>query len=386
MMQNSEPPRRRTARTAGLVILAAFALAVSGFTGAAAGGVAVFLAVSQRPSAAAETLVPVAAPVALTSVDVTSSVTDAVQQVSPAVVTVINHLPRQRSILGQMVEPTASGSGVILSSDGYVVTNNHVVDGAGSLEVTLSNGTTLPAELIGVDPFADLAVVRVRGSMPAVASWGNSDELKAGETVIAIGSPLGEFVNTVTVGVISATDRSIQTNPGFELEGLLQTDAAINQGNSGGPLVNLAGQVVGINTLVVRGNGSTTAVAEGLGFSIASNTARAVVGQLIDHGFVSHPYLGINWRNVTPQIAQAYSLGAESGVLITEIDPSGPAGQAGIEQGDILTSLDGQTIGADSPFINLLFNHQPGETVSLGVVRGHDSLQVSVTLGERPSA
>jgi 2-alkenal reductase len=285
-----------------------------------------------------------------------------------------------------MVEPTASGSGVILSADGYVVTNNHVVDGAGSLEVTLSNGTTLPAELVGVDPFADLAVVKVRGAMPAVASWGNSDELKAGETVIAIGSPLGEFVNTVTVGVISATDRSIQTNPGFELEGLLQTDAAINQGNSGGPLVNLAGQVIGINTLVVRGNGNTTAVAEGLGFAIASNTARAVVGQLIDHGFVSHPYLGVNWRTVTPQIAQAYNLGAESGVLITEIDPSGPAAQAGIEQGDILTRLDGQTIDADSPFINLLFNHQPGETVSLGVVRGQDSLQVSVTLGERPSA
>jgi 2-alkenal reductase len=204
--------------------------------------------------------------------------------------------------------------------------------------------------------------------------------------VIAIGSPLGEFANTVTVGVVSATDRSIQTDPGFQLEGLLQTDAAINQGNSGGPLVNLAGQVVGINTLVVRGSGAASAVAEGLGFAISSNTARAVVEQLIDRGFVSHPYLGINWRTVTPSLAAAYNLPAENGVLVTQVDADGPAGQAGIRQGDILTGLDGQPIDADAPFINLLFLHQPGEAVTLSVVRGEDALQVSVTLAERPRA
>ena len=386
MMQGIEPPKRKSARTAGLLLVAALSLALSGLTGAVAGGAAVYLALREGRSAGAGLPAPSELPAAFTSVDITTAVTDSVERVSPAVVTVVNHLPQQRTILGQSVEPTASGSGVIISSEGYVVTNNHVVENAESLEVTLSNGTTLPATLIGVDPFADLAVVRVEGEVPAVAPWGNSDELKSGETVIAIGSPLGEFVNTVTVGVISATDRSIQTNPGFQLEGLLQTDAAINQGNSGGPLVNLAGQVIGINTLVVRGSSNASAVAEGLGFAISSNTARAVVEQLIDHGFISHPYLGVNWRTVTPQLAESYDLSTDNGVLITEIDPSGPAGQAGLEQGDILTALDGQAIDAESPFINLLFNHQPGETVALGVVRGQQSLQVTVTLGERPRA
>jgi 2-alkenal reductase len=366
------------------MLLAGFALALSGLTGAAAGGAAVYVALNEGHTSSPVPQVPAALPVASTSVEITTAVTDAVQQVSPAVVTVVNHLPRQQTFFGQSVEPTASGSGVIISSQGYIVTNNHVVENADRLEVILANGTTLPATLIGTDPYADLAVAQVRGAVPAVAGWGNSDALKAGETVIAIGSPLGEFTNTVTVGVVSATDRSIQTDPGFQLEGLLQTDAAINEGNSGGPLVNLAGQVVAINTLVVRGNGSTSAVAEGLGFAISSNTAQAVVGQLIEQGFVAHPYLGINWRTVTPELAAAYNLPAENGVLVTQVDPSGPAGQAGLQQGDILTSLDGQTIDSDAPFINLLFHHQPGEAVTLNVVRGSQNLQVSVTLAERP--
>jgi 2-alkenal reductase len=317
-------------------------------------------------------------------VEINTAVTDAVARVSPAVVTVVNHLPAQRSIFGQTVEPVASGSGVIISTDGTIVTNNHVVEDSERLEVVLSNGTTLPATLVGVDPFADLAVVRAEGELPTAATWGDSDQLKPGETVIAIGSPLGEFVNTVTVGVISATDRSIQTNPGFQLEGLLQTDAAINQGNSGGPLVNLAGQVVGINTLVVRGNGSTTAVAEGLGFAISSNTARAVAEQLIENGFVSHPYLGVNWQSITPQMARAQSIPVEYGVLVTAVDPEGPAAAAGLASGDILTGLDGQAIDRETSFINLLFRRRPGETVRLDVLRGDENLQVSVVLAERP--
>ncbi len=385
MTQDVVSPQPKRTRRLGLALLVVLGLALSALTGAF-GGAAVTLSLERnRPLApAVKSSIPVVT--ASTSVEITTAVTDAVERVSPSVVTVVNHLPRQRTIFGQAVEPTASGSGVIVSSEGYVVTNNHVVDNAESLEVILSNGTTLSATLVGVDPFADLAVVQVDGQVPALASWGNSDALKPGETVIAIGSPLGEFVNTVTVGVVSATDRSIQTNPGFQLEGLLQTDAAINPGNSGGPLVNVAGQVVGINTLVVRGSRFSSAVAEGLGFSISSNTARAVVEQLIEKGFVDHPYLGINWQPLTGQSARAYNLRVENGVLVTSVDPNGPAGRAGVRQGDVLTGLDGQLIEADVPLINLLFRHEPGEVITLSVVRGQEDLQVSVTLAERPRA
>jgi 2-alkenal reductase len=387
MMPQQNPSNRFSARSVGLVLLASLVLALSGFAGAGVGGAAVYFVMTQRgPSSAPLLQPPAAVPAALSSAEINTAVTDAVARVSPAVVTVVNHLPAQRSLFGQTVEPVASGSGVIISSDGTIITNNHVVENAERLEVILSNGTTLDASLVGVDPFADLAVVRAEGEMPASAVWGDSDQLKPGETVIAIGSPLGEFVNTVTVGVVSATDRSIQTNPGFQLEGLLQTDAAINQGNSGGPLVNLAGQIVGINTLVVRGNGLTSSVAEGLGFAISSNTARAVAEQLIANGFVAHPYLGINWQSINPQFAEAQNLPVEYGVLITGIDPDGPAAAAGLQRGDILTGLGGEMIDRDVSFINLLFRHQPGETVTIGVLRGDENLQVSVVLAERPRA
>jgi 2-alkenal reductase len=220
--------------------------------------------------------------------------------------------------------------------------------------------------------------------MPATATWGNSDSLKPGETVIAIGSPLGEFVNTVTVGVVSATGRSIDTSDGYQLEDLIQTDAAINQGNSGGPLVNLAGQVVGINSLVVRGSSSGQSVAEGLGFAIASNTARAVTEQLAAHGYVSRPYLGIRWQPVTASIAGAYNLPVDHGILLTDVTAGGPAAQAGLQRGDILVSLDGQVIGDANPFINLLFEHQPGDSVTVEVAREGSTLTMPVVLAERP--
>ena len=293
--------------------------------------------------------------------DVNTSGTEVVSEVGPAVVTVINHLPSRITIFGGQVESTASGSGVIISSQGYIVTNNHVVDGAESLTVVLADGTKLDADLVGVDTYADLAVLHVGSTMPAVASWGNSDSLKAGEPVIAIGSPLGNFTNTVTMGVISATDRAIEVDSNYMLEGLIQTDAAINQGNSGGPLLNLGGQVIGINTLIVRGGGS--AVAEGLGFAIPSNTAKAIVDQLIQYGKVARPYLGIRWVWITPSIANRYNLPVDHGIYLTEIDPSGPAGKVGLEQGDILLSANGQVFDTDPPFQNVLFRFVPGDRV-----------------------
>ncbi len=378
-------------RRASWLLLAALVIGVfSGAAGALAGGAAVYWAMGERTSSTpAQAAAPPQAPSADTAsqvirVDVETAVTQAVEKVGLSVVTVVNHLPPRRSFFGPVLEPTATGSGVIISPAGYIVTNNHVVEGAARLEVILADGSTLPARLIGVDPFADLAVVQAEGKMPAVASWGNSDALKPGETVIAIGSPLGDFKNTVTVGVISATGRSLETRRGYQMEDLIQTDAAINQGNSGGPLVNLAGQVIGINTLIVRGGSG--AVAEGLGFAIPSNTARAVVEQLIERGYVARPYLGIRWQWITPDMAARYDLPVEYGVFLSEVVPGGPADRAGLQRGDILTAIDGQAIDPEHPFINLLFHHAPGDEVTFSLVRGREKLELQVTLGERPSS
>ncbi len=312
--------------------------------------------------------------------EITTAITEIVARVEPAVVTVISHLPPQVTLFGGVVERTSSGSGAIITYDGYIVTNNHVVEGAEGLEVILADGTVLPAELVGVDLYADLAILHAEGEMPAIIMWGNSDTLISGETVIAIGSPLGSFMNTVTVGVISATGRSIETKQGYLMEDLIQTDAAINSGNSGGPLVNLAGQMIGINTLIVRG-GQGGAIAEGLGFAIPSSAAQAVADQLIEKGFVSRPYLGVRWQWVTPGIASRYRLPLEYGVYLSEVIPNGPADESGLLRGDILISIDGQEFDPEPPYINQIIKHQPGDRVVLGVLRSGDQFEVDVTLG-----
>ena len=186
----------------------------------------------------------------MTTLDQSTAVEQAAAKVGPAVVTVINDLGQ-----GQQ----ASGSGVIISPDGYIITNNHVIDQNQSLQVIFADGTQVPAQLVGTDVYADIAVLKVSSKVPSYASFGNSDTLKQGETVIAIGSPLGDFHNSVTVGVVSATGRTVDTSNNYQMQDLIQTDAAINHGNSGGPLVDLSGQAVGINTLVIRANSADQA-------------------------------------------------------------------------------------------------------------------------------
>ena len=180
--------------------------------------------------------------------------------------------------------------------------------------------------IVGTDLYSDIAVLKTDGKVPAVARLGNSDVLKPGESVIAIGSPLGNFKNTVTVGVVSATGRSIDTGNGYQIEDLIQTDAAINHGNSGGPLVNLAGEVIGINTLIVRNTGSGD-VAEGLGFAIPVNTAQAVAQQIIQKGYFARPYMGISFQPINPDIAARYNLPAQWGVYITKVADEQPCQQ-----------------------------------------------------------
>jgi 2-alkenal reductase len=252
--------------------------------------------------------------------------------------------------------------------------------------VVFADGSQTPAALTGTDPFADIAVVRVASKVPSIAAWGDSSALQPGDTVVAIGSPLGDFTNTVTAGVVSATDRSIEAEPGYRIEGLIQTDAAINHGNSGGPLVNLAGEIVGINTLVVRGSGLSQGVAEGLGFAIESSRARTVAETIIAKGAYPRPYLGVGWEWVTPELAQQNGLPSTYGAYLTEVSSGAPAAAAGLRTGDVVTGMDGQAFDDDSPFLNRVLEHQPGDRVTLAVLRDGGTFQIEVVLGNRPSA
>jgi 2-alkenal reductase len=323
--------------------------------------------------------------VVVESTDIKTSITRAVQIAEPAVVTVVATIYTQPSFFQPSSEGTVSGSGVFISKEGYILTNNHVVEGSDHLQVTLSDGSQQEATIVGTDIYADLAVLKTDGKIPAVAVLGNSDVLDMGETVIAIGSPLGDLTNTITAGVISATGRSIDSDRGYQIEGLIQTDAAINEGNSGGPLVNLAGEVIGINTLVVRSSGDGS-VAEGLGFALPVNTAKAVAEQIIQKGYFSRPYLGIQWQTINPYIALRYNLPVQWGVYVTDVAAGSPASQAGLQQGDIITQIGEVPIDETHSFFNALFQYQPGDVVSVGVARDSREFQVEVRLGESNSS
>jgi serine protease Do len=365
---------------------------LSALCGAAAGGVVVYQYVRQQqdliqyaPTPAAIGVVPASSQtLTVNTTDVETAVTTSVQNVGPAVVTVVATIPGQQTYFGRTGDSTSTGSGVFISSDGYILTNNHVIEGGKQFQVIYSDGTQHDASLVGTDQYSDLAVLKVTSPVPAVALLGNSDALNPGETVIAIGSPLGDFKNTVTVGVVSATGRSIDTGEGYSIDGLIQTDAAINQGNSGGPLVDLAGEVIAINTLIIRNSGTGT-VTEGLGFAIPINTARVVTEQIIQKGYVSRPYLGINWQPITPRVAAMYRLPVQYGVYITDVDYNSPASQAGLQIGDIITGIDNTSLDDTHAYINTLFQYSAGDTVTLTVMRNGKQVQIQATLGESGS-
>jgi 2-alkenal reductase len=193
---------------------------------------------------------------------------------------------------------------------------------------------------------------------------------------------LGEFRNTVTVGVISATGRSLDTGNGYAMEDLLQTDAAINQGNSGGPLVNLNGEVVGINSLIVRGGNGSTAVAEGLGFAIPSNTMQTISERIISQGYFARPYMGVNYQAINPSIARRYNLPTEWGAYINRVESGSPAAQAGLQRGDIIIRVGDTVIDEETSYINALFDFQPGDQVAITIIRDGNEQTVNVTLGE----
>jgi 2-alkenal reductase len=310
-----------------------------------------------------------------------SAVIDAASKVEPAVVTVINTLTNSSSPFGGRGSQEASGSGVIIDPQGHIITNAHVVEGARSLSVIFEDGSKADATLVGADSVSDLAVIQVKGNVPASAPLGDSNALQLGETVIAIGSPLGNYRGSVTVGVVSGLNRSVT---GTGQDGLIQTDAAINHGNSGGPLVNLAGQIIGINTLVVRDttNGD---IAEGLGFAIPSATVRAVVEQLIGSGKIDYPFIGVRYSEITPQLASQYNLSSKDGILVSDVTPGSPAAQAGVQQNDIIVALDNNTIDADHSLRSILFKYHVGDTVTLKIQRGNQTLDIKITLVARPA-
>lgn len=312
-----------------------------------------------------------------TSVATTNDVPSVVARVTPAVVTVINNLGNGFN----GANSTGSGSGAIISPDGYIITNHHVIDGYSELEVVLYDGSTRPATLVGDDPLMDLALLKIEGSVPGYLTLGNSDALRQGETVIAIGSPLGEFKNSVTVGVVSALHRTLSTDAP---EDLIQTDAAINSGNSGGPLLNMQGEIVGINTLVFRDQGVGSVRIEGLGFAVPANIARRVSEQIIATGQVEYPFLGITYGMINADLALQNNLEVQQGAYVTSVSDGYPAAKAGIKAGDVIVAIDGIRLGQQASLRGVLLQYKPNDTVQVTILRGSDELELDITLALRP--
>lgn len=306
----------------------------------------------------------------------TNDAVDVVQQVGDSVVTVIN----QQLFQGfGSVQPVGSGTGFIIDEQGHIVTNWHVVQGGDDFLVILANGERRPARLVGSDQLSDLAVVQIDGELPGVASFGDSDALQVGETVLAIGSPLGTFTNTVTEGIVSALGRDL---PQSNYTNLIQHDAAINPGNSGGPLFNLQGQVIGVNTLGLSEEGGQAL--QGLFFALPGNQVQSIVSRLIESGRVVYPFFGITYQTINWQNAAQANLPVDHGVYVTQVSSGGPAEAAGLLAGDIVISIDGVQIDAQNAFSEVLFTHTPGATISVEVVRGGQHFIASLTLAERP--
>jgi serine protease Do len=285
---------------------------------------------------------------------------------------------------GQQMKPQPRiehgvGSGVIISPDGYIVTNDHVVDGATAMRVTLDDRRVYTAKLVGVDKLNDIAVIKIDAHNLHYLTWGDSTKLHPGQTVLAFGSPFGYFQFSVTRGIVSGLDRPnpYRNNPRTP-GAFIQTDAAINPGNSGGPLVNAYGQVVGINTFIISGSGSFA----GAGFAIPSQIAEASADSIIKTGKVQHGYLGITMNDVTPDNAGFFNLPDATGAIISQVTPDSPAGRAGLKSGDVLRELNGKKINNGSMLQVAVSQMKPGTPINLGILRDSKPETIHVTVGE----
>jgi S1-C subfamily serine protease len=298
------------------------------------------------------------------------------ETVSPAVVniTVSKQVGRQmRRGYGYLpFEAQGAGSGFVIASDGFILTNNHVVSGSSKIKITTADGTDYQANLIGQDPDTDLAVVQVLGGGLSQVTLGDSDKLRVGQMVIAIGNPNG-LQNTVTAGVVSATGRTLNSQNGRLIENIIQTDAALNPGNSGGPLVNSHGQVVGVNTAII-------AMAQGICFAVPVNTARWVAGQLMTNGKVVRGYLGVSCQQqpIPPQIVRTFNLPGKSGVAVLQVTANSPAAKAGLKPGDLLLSLNNRPVASISQLRQQLAGNVIGKDISLTALRGNSRLDLYI--------
>ncbi len=309
-----------------------------------------------------------------------TAIVRATKRVLPTVVGITNKALVQDIFDGRSIlRERASGTGVIIDAEGHIVTNNHVIEGAMELRVTLGDGVEYSARLIGSDAATDLAVIKIEKDNLSVAHFGDSNDLAVGEGAIAIGNPLGlTFSQTVTVGVISAKQRTVTINEhNFTF---IQTDAAINNGNSGGPLVNLKGEVIGINTAKIKIPG-----VEGMGFAIPANTVKNITRDLIIHGRIIRPWIGVYWGgDVDEALSRQLQLPVTYGVLIQGAAEESPAAQAGIRRGDVIIAMGGKKIANFNDLRRTIFEYEVGAEVEITIIRYGQELKLSVTLAELP--
>lgn len=314
------------------------------------------------------------------------SISDVVSKVAPGVVSIVTEI-RSTGFFGQSYTSNAAGTGMIVSSDGYILTNKHVIEGANAVQVVLDDGTTYSdVEIIGADPLNDVAFLKIKDvkDLPTV-KLGDSKTVTAGQQVIAIGNALGQYQNTVTSGVISGTGRSLTaTSSDYStsetLTDMIQTDAAINAGNSGGPLVNAAGEVIGINT-------ATSADADGIGFAIPISSVKGLLNNIIQNGKAERAYIGVYYVTITPDVATAYDLPVTSGAYLysasqySAVVADGPGAKAGLKEKDIITKINGVSLGQAGSVSSIIGEYMPGDTIQITILRDGKEKTVKLTLG-----
>ncbi len=313
--------------------------------------------------------------------DQESSIAAVAEKVGPSVVSIVTQT-RSNSVYGQT--SAAAGTGIIVSKDGYVMTNNHVVETASGVSVVDSNGELYEnVEIVGRDPLNDIAFLKITSDKEFVAAeLGNSGTIRTGQQVVAIGNALGQYSNTVTSGIISGTGRPITADDGTgeteSLTDLIQTDASINPGNSGGPLVNMAGQVIGVNTAIVED-------ANGIGFAIPINSTKGILAGVLETGKVTRSYLGVNYLTITPDVAREYDLPVNSGAYVyarsgNPVVSGSPAAKAGLKSGDIITKINNETVGTQGSLSSILGEYRPGDKLTITYLRNGKEQSASVTL------
>jgi len=373
------PAPRRSGVGATVVAVAVVAGIVSGGLSAAA----VSGLLRDETTSPASTQAPLGTNVNNVTIDESSAVINAVDRAMPAVVKIA-------TTAEDLTGASGVGSGFIFDANGWILTNKHVVEGASQLTVVLNDSRQLEGTVYGIDTLTDLAIVKVDATDLPTVTIGDSEDLKQGQLAVAIGNPLGQFENTVTTGIISGLGRQIVAGNGQaasaeRLSNLIQTDAAINPGNSGGPLLDSAGQVIGINTAVNQ-------EAQGIGFAIPIDVAKPIMDQALAGEDLQRPWIGVYFVPVTKQLAEDENLPVDEGVLIDSssadvpaVFPDSPAAAAGLEAGDIITAVNGDAVNAGDDLAEHVLQHAPGDTITLSVRRGGDELDVEVTLGVLPA-